>query len=395
MPEGPPKFVHAPNFPNKYNIPPGDVPDYVYIRTVVISATTILLVFSTLTTIARFAVRKWTKQSMKMDDWFMLLALLSSYIAEVGQFMGTLFIPSFSVETRLKYGLGKHQKWVDTPTRVNFQKVFFAVKEAYEPAETFLKISIVLFYMRLFPTRGFKRAGWIVIGVVTAWGIATFLDNVFQCIPANFFWDKTIKGGKCKEIPPVAIANGATSTACDIAVLTMPMPMIWKLQVDLRKRVALMGIFALGIFIVRFVSLSHLDRTDLTYTQVFPGLWTSIEVAVGIVCGNLPLLKPLFRGFFSRVAATNLSGNKKSQYSFRTANISGSGKAYGHNGFSKMSDGKSDDASQFDNVSEVELKGLTEGRMQQHLDPEIGRIRVQTDVAIRSEENKQPLPHAW
>ena len=60
-----------------------------------------------------------------------------------------------------------------------------------------------------------------------------------------------------------------------------------------------------------------------------------------------------------------------------------------------MSDGKSDDASQFDSISEVELKGLTEGRTQQHLDPEIGRIRVQTDVAIRSEENKQPLPHAW
>lgn len=126
-------------------------------------------------------------------------------------------------------------------------KVFYAVKEAYEPAETFLKISIVLFYIRLFPTTGFKRAGWISIAIVSAWGIATFLDNAFQCIPANFFWDKTIKGGKCKEIGPVAIANGATSTACDILILVLPMPMIWNLQIDLRKRVALMAIFALGI----------------------------------------------------------------------------------------------------------------------------------------------------
>lgn len=149
------------------------------------------------------------------------------------------------------------------------------------------------------------------------------------------------------------------------------------------------------ISIVRFVSLSHLDKTDFTYTQVFPGLWTSTEVAAGIVCGNLPLLRPLFRGFFNRVAATNLSGNKKSQYSFHTTNISSTGKSYGHNGFSKMSDGRSDDASQYDNVSEVELKGLTGGQTPQHLDPEIGRIRVQTDVAIRSEENKHPLPHAW
>lgn len=91
MPEGPPKFVHAPNFPNKYNIPPGDIPDYIHLRRVIISITTLLIVFSTITTLARFAVRKWTKQSAKSDDWFMLLALLSSYIAEAGQFLGELF----------------------------------------------------------------------------------------------------------------------------------------------------------------------------------------------------------------------------------------------------------------------------------------------------------------
>lgn len=97
MPEGS-HFVHAPHFPNKYNIPPGDIPDYIYIRRVVISATTLLIVFSTVTTFARFAVRKWTKQSAKADDWFMLAALVSSYIAEVGQFLGMLLAHCTSIE---------------------------------------------------------------------------------------------------------------------------------------------------------------------------------------------------------------------------------------------------------------------------------------------------------
>jgi hypothetical protein len=48
--------------------------------------------------------------------------------------------------------------------------------------------------------------------------------------------------------------------------------------------------------------------THPTVTQVQAGIWTYLEVSIGITCGNLPLLRPLFRRFLE-VATSNRSGD--------------------------------------------------------------------------------------
>ncbi|KAF7885856.1 uncharacterized protein EAF02_004365 [Botrytis sinoallii] len=73
---------------------------------------------------------------------------------------------------------------------------------------------------------------------------------------------------------------------------------------NLRRKIALMGIFAVGVFviitsIIRLVALFAINTEELTFPQVEGGVWTYIEEAIGITCGNLALLQPLFRRFFS------------------------------------------------------------------------------------------------
>jgi hypothetical protein len=50
-------------------------------------------------------------------------------------------------------------------------------------------------------------------------------------------------------------------------------------------------------------------------TQVAPGVWTYIELGIGITCGNLPLLRPLFGRF---LAGTH-SGSNKTPYAYGTS----------------------------------------------------------------------------
>ena len=99
-------------------------------------------------------------------------------------------------------------------------------------------------------------------------------------------------------------------------------------------------------------------------------------------------------GFFKKPSKL-LSSSKGKQYSFHNTTSSVGGKA----GFARMSDRTHDEESNYDNISDVELKGLAqngaEQGMQKHLDPEIGRIRVQTEVMVRREEEGRSAPRPW
>lgn len=141
-------------------------------------------------------------------------------------------------------------------------------------------------------------------------------------------------------------------------------------------------------------ALTDVDLFSVTDTQLLPGVWTITEVSVGIICGNLPLLRPLFLGFFK---STNFKpqSRQQAQYSFHNT----TGTVGTKTGFERMPDNRSGDIESNYDHTDLELKGLARygasHGMQQHLDPELGKIRVQTEVLVRTDENNQPPPRAW
>jgi hypothetical protein len=45
---------------------------------------------------------------------------------------------------------------------------------------SFVKISILLFYKRIFPTPIFKKCVWVAIGVVAVWGVLLFFVGLVR-----------------------------------------------------------------------------------------------------------------------------------------------------------------------------------------------------------------------
>ena len=129
---------------------------------------------------------------------------------------------------------------------IDVLQILFALQRANAPALVCIKTSILLFYMRLFPSKTFKMFAWGNMAYTICWGISAFFVNLTVCTPIAFFYDKTIENGHCRNQAISGTANGALSLLGDVMILCLPIPMIWKLHVNLRRKIALIGVFMLG-----------------------------------------------------------------------------------------------------------------------------------------------------
>lgn len=69
----------------------------------------------------------------------------------------------------------------------------------------------------------------------------------------------------------------------------------------------------------QFTLILNLFHTTniISITQVEGGVWTYMEEAIGITCGNLPLLQPLVRHFFSnKDSRVTIRGSNALSYGF-------------------------------------------------------------------------------
>lgn len=122
----------------------------------------------------------------------------------------------------------------------------FALQRANQPSLTCIKLSILLFYLRLFPSRKFAYWAYANMAYTVCWGIASWIVNLNTCHPIAYFYDKTIPNGYCNNQAISGTINGSLSLFGDVCILVLPIPMVWGLQINLRRRLALLGIFLLG-----------------------------------------------------------------------------------------------------------------------------------------------------
>lgn len=248
---------------------------------------TVLLILSTLAVILRFLARSIARSTYGYDDWIMLFALSWEYALAITSYIS------------IHNGSGKHILMLDADQVKAFGKCFFIGTLFFGAGCFALKLSILFFYHRIFAVRKFTM--WcIAIGLVSiAWIIAFVVSQFLICRPVECFWDKSNPECKCVNathigfyvtLPPDILTN--------IALLILPIPWLWNLQMHRRKKIAITFIFLLGSFsvigsIMRVPFLAELDYNDISYTIINSAIWIDVELAIGIVSACLPLMRPL------------------------------------------------------------------------------------------------------
>jgi hypothetical protein len=136
-----------------------------------------------------------------------------------------------------------------------------------------VKISVLLFYKRVFPTPMFRTVVWFVIGIVSIWAVLFFLLVLLELDPVAF---PLMTAGLRMDSSAIGLGQVASSFALDVLVLCLPLPVIFRLHMKWERKLAVALIFWLGAFcavaaIVRTVLLDQSIRevvASVSYTKV-------------------------------------------------------------------------------------------------------------------------------
>ncbi|KAE8150971.1 hypothetical protein BDV25DRAFT_139312 [Aspergillus avenaceus] len=257
---------------------------------------------------ARFYARYVQRVACALDDYLIIPAL----IASLGQ--SALYIVLLKVA-----GLGYHLDYVmQTPEKlVALQKGLVANQILDFPFTVApAKISILLFYVRIFDTPRFRMLAYTVGFIVIGHGIGVFFAAIFQCSPVRYAWDKTIQGS-CFNQQAFYRYVSPPNILTDVLILVMPLPFVWNLHTQLTQKLALTGVFLLGglgtvASILRMtIFFQENALTDPTWTSVNLGIWTVLEGAIIIIAACLPSVWPLIVRILPRKLVSKASSKNR------------------------------------------------------------------------------------
>jgi len=173
----------------------------------------------------------------------------------------------------------------------------------------FVKTSILLLYIRIFGRLRYMRIMAWVVGVINfAYGFTVMLVCALQCVPLQSLWDMTITDKRCINSGLFFILGSIPDFVTDLIILLLPLPAIWQLHTSTAQKAGITGVFALGSFtfvvsIIRFAELCvHGTNPDVTWALGNLGIWSTVEICVGIIAACLPTTWPLIVRVFPRLA---------------------------------------------------------------------------------------------
>ncbi|KXJ87893.1 hypothetical protein Micbo1qcDRAFT_112990, partial [Microdochium bolleyi] len=219
---------------------------------------------------------------------------------------------NFAFDDLLNWGLGKHM-W-DVPLHYlmphwSFDNVMAAIM--FCAATGFAKGSILLFYLRIFPTRNMRWAVWLAFTFVLGFSAASVFVNIFSCKPISGSWELVASAtAVCIDRPVFYFAQAGLGIFADVLTLVLPLPMLRTLQLPMKQKVGVavvltMGAFVCVVSIIRLQSLNKLmTDADLTNNTTSALAWCLVELLLSIIGGSIPALKPFVRRFFPRLLGT-------------------------------------------------------------------------------------------
>ncbi|PVI01492.1 hypothetical protein DM02DRAFT_613657 [Periconia macrospinosa] len=286
----------------------------------------IFIVLDTIAVALRIFAKRRIKRPLKSDDVWMVVALIFFYgwaalvIYSVIGVSGTLQITEI----------------VDLVDLSFVTKLLFVASFFFPFTITPLKISILGFYRSVFPLEWFIRATYIVTTLCVLWLFSGFWTILFQCTPVRAVYDfsPAIQAkASCVKFGQFVFLTEILNSCLDVIILALPAFVVPSLHLSVRQRIQVMVVFLMG----GFVLITCVLRMFYTYNPKNPKavpsyskgmMWSTIQLGIAIICGNLPLYRPLLprsevvyptvtsfissaRGAFTKNAVTPTSKSSK------------------------------------------------------------------------------------
>jgi hypothetical protein len=147
--------------------------------------------------------------------------------------------------------------------------------------ECFCQLSILAFCLRLMVDKKTRLVVWGLLGFTVAFGLANTFVMIFQCTPISGFWEgwKGESPSTCVQVNLFSYVRGGIEICLDLAILVLPLPMVFKLQLSWEKKLRLFSMFCVGfvITIVSCLRLAALVKFAATSNPTCKSTTTSLQ----------------------------------------------------------------------------------------------------------------------
>lgn len=128
-------------------------------------------------------------------------------------------------------------------------QLLYADNIVYTCCTASVKMSIVLLFRRIFVTRSFKHITAVLLVILSMWWMAVLLTQIFSCTPVDASWIPP-KAETCVDTLMFYNAVTISNVIFDFILLILPMPVVWKLHIDYKKKLQVCGVFLVGTLYV-------------------------------------------------------------------------------------------------------------------------------------------------
>jgi hypothetical protein len=210
---------------------PGYDPDNLQPWTVAVVVS--VTVLSTVTVALRLASRYIKGQGLWWDDYTIIFSQVWNLVV-----VGFIF-------AMYAAGMGIHADKVSLDSIVLMAKFLVVAEILYACNLAWTKISILLMYYRIFRFPYFKKMAYGIGAFVVAWLVTVIFLFIFICVPVEKLWYPDLPG-HCIDQVGTWIANAASTILSDVAILLLPIPQVWKLQLRRPEKIGVTFAFCLG-----------------------------------------------------------------------------------------------------------------------------------------------------
>lgn len=212
-------------------------------------------------------------------------------------------------------GLG-HDIWtISEETTTRFFIYLLVVEFTYVLSLCLIKMSILFFFLRIFPDPTFITIiRWTIALTILSTTIILVLAALQSAPtePSQDGWDGFPNSGPRLDIQALILSHAGINVALDIWMFVLPLTQLYNLGLKARKKIGIMLIFGVGIFLIavsciRIPHMLDFNRT-LNATSDSQGIviWSNIETGVGIIVACMPHTQPLLHAAKTKIKWLNI-----------------------------------------------------------------------------------------
>ncbi|KAH7379353.1 hypothetical protein DE146DRAFT_761542 [Phaeosphaeria sp. MPI-PUGE-AT-0046c] len=247
--------------------------------------------------ILRFASRRLHLGSWKhlqLDDYLILAAMVTDTVLiavmhEVVQTSSNLIEPGEDIT-----------KFTDAEieSRVYGSKLVLVVEQMQILTIWLIKACLLIMYGRMttvLPQRKIVVATAVYVGVTFV--LMEILYLGVWCRPFSQYFAVPPNNKQCSAATNHLITNAVFNISSDLIILSIPLPLLFKVRLPLKNKAILMGVFLIGAFTIVAAALNKY----YSFTNPFGTEWTIWylrESYTALLCANLPLIYPLIQRVF-------------------------------------------------------------------------------------------------